>query len=341
MMRNVTSTDLLPATLKVLSLLCLCGLLGISTAIAADPGKIVGADECGECHKKEVEAWRGTRHHKTFNELSRTKEAKAIAKKMGLKRIKKESDCVKCHFTQREVKGKLKSVSGVACESCHGAARDWIKVHSDYGGKDIKKEQETPAHKEQRLSKAAAGGMIPPRDLYRVANNCYQCHLVPNEKLVNQGGHKAGSAFELVAWTQGEVRHNYLSSSTGEENLPATVARKRLMFVLGNALELEHSLRAVGKASKKADYSVKMAKRVKKASARLEKIATLINAPEVGKMAAIGKQSPLKLNNNAELNRAADKVAKLAKEFAAKYDGSGFSSLDKYLPKKLKGKAHG
>lgn len=323
-----------------LLVLLVLGMTGGSVAGAENVDKIVGADECGECHKKEVAAWRGTHHYKTFNELSRTKEAKTIAKKMGLKRIKQESDCVNCHFTQRRVKGKVKTVSGIACESCHAPAKDWLDVHSDYGGKDVKKEQESASHKKQRLAKTAKAGMIRPSDIYGVANNCYQCHLVPNEKLVNQGGHKAGSKFELVAWSQGEVRHNYFSSKGGDKNDLASPSRRRLMFVLGDALELEHSLRAVGKATKKGSYSVKMAKRVKKSISRLGKISSLIKAPELNQMVDIGKGVRLRLNNNAQLSAAADQVATLAKRFAGQYDGSTFTALDKYLPKKTKGKAH-
>jgi hypothetical protein len=321
-----------------LALLVLSLWGGVANA-AKDINKIVGADECGECHKKEVEAWRGTHHYKTYNDLARTKEAKEIAGKLGLKRIKQESDCVNCHFTQRNIKGSVKTVSGISCESCHGPAKDWLNVHNDYGGKDVKKEQETPAHKKERLAKVDKAGMIRPSDIYGVANNCYQCHLVPNEKLVNEGGHKAGSTFELVSWSQGEVRHNYFSSKDGKENLLASVDRQRMMFVIGDILELQHSLYAVSKATQKAAYAVKMAKRVKVATARLEKIATLIDAPEINKIAAIGKGAKLSLNNEAELSQASAKVAKLGKQFASKYDGSTFGALDKYLPKKYVGEA--
>ena len=47
-----------------------------------DPKKIMGAKECGECHKSEVHTWLGTRHYLTFKELPRKKEAKEIAKKI-------------------------------------------------------------------------------------------------------------------------------------------------------------------------------------------------------------------------------------------------------------------
>ena len=326
---------------SVSTLLALLATVIAVPVMAADPANIVGADECGECHKLETAAWRSTKHYATFKDLSRTKEAKTIAEKMGLKRIKQESDCVNCHFTMREIDGETKAVSGISCESCHGPARNWLKEHSDYGGKDIKKEQESTQHRKQRMATTSKAGMIRPSDLYGVANNCYQCHLVPNEKLVNVGGHKAGSQFELVAWSQGEVRHNYFNSPDGKTNSPASADRKRVMFVLGNALELEHSLRAVGKATIKADYSVKMAKRVKASTARLKKIGSLIKAPEVNEMVKIGSTARLSLNNGAQLNELADQVAKLAKQFAAKYDGSAFGALDKYIPTTFKGNVHG
>ena len=81
---------------------------------------------------------------------------------------------VSCHFLQAEADGTVKPVAGVSCESCHGAARDWIKVHNDYGGKGVKKEQETAEHRRERLEKSRAAGMIRPAEIYRLAANCYQ-----------------------------------------------------------------------------------------------------------------------------------------------------------------------
>ena len=53
--------------------------------------------------------------------------------------------------------------------------------------------------REERRIKAAAAGMIRPEDTYAVAANCCECRHVPNEKLVNTGGHTFGTpALELV-----------------------------------------------------------------------------------------------------------------------------------------------
>lgn len=304
-----------------------------------DPTKVEGPNACGECHKESVLSWKKTHHASTFKTLPRTKKAKEITKKMGLKRIKSGSDCLTCHFTSAETKQKTKPIAGISCESCHGAGKDWMDLHSDFGGKDITAENETPAHKRQRWEDAEAAGMIRPTDLYAVAQNCYSCHTVPNEKLVNVGGHPAGSKFELVRWSQGELRHNVWYS---DENNEAPVERKRLMFILGKALDLEFAYRGLAKATKKANYAVAMAKRAKVASKHLASINKLIAVSELSEIIALNSQIKLKLNNETAYLTAAKKVGKLSQQFAQKYDGSQFAAIDKYLPKskKYKGKVY-
>src|SRR3989337_16736 len=70
------------------SVLCLCGLLMIfgfvaDGAVASDPAKTVGPNACAECHKQEVEAWKGTHHFKTFREMPRRTAGNEISEKMG------------------------------------------------------------------------------------------------------------------------------------------------------------------------------------------------------------------------------------------------------------------
>src|SRR5713101_4798624 len=187
-------------------------LLSVQPAAAGQaPAKIAGAEACGECHTAEFAAWKETQHYDTFNTLHRKPRAQAIAEKLGFTSLKRESLCINCHYTEKATADGEQVISGISCESCHGAAKDWINLHSDYGGKGVTREQETPAHKKQRLEQSAAKGMLRPDQIYLVAANCYQCHTVPNEKLVNVGEHKPGSNFELLSWLQGEVRHNFLT----------------------------------------------------------------------------------------------------------------------------------
>jgi len=306
---------------------------------ASDATKIVGPNACAECHKQEAEAWKGTHHFKTFREMPRRKEANDIAEKMGVQRIRSESLCLTCHYTVQDKENKKQPIAGISCESCHSAGEDWIKVHSQYSGKTEKTESKAEA--EARLKLADAKGMIRPSSLYRLAKNCFGCHVVPQEDLVNKGGHPAGSAFELLTWSQGEVRHNTWHSK-GKENLPANAARKRMLYLVGLGVELETGLRAVSRATARKVYAFEMAKRVDRARKQLAAVAkALPNVPEIAKMVEFAYSAGLKLNNERFLTTAADGVAKSLASIIEKYDGSTMGGLDSLIPgpDKFKGTA--
>ena len=295
-----------------------------------DPAKVAGPNACGECHKNETVVWKGTHHFSTFKDLPRNEKARGIADKMGVKRIKADSLCVNCHFTVQTKGTRTRAVAGISCESCHSEGAAWIKQHSEYSGK--KKATESAAEVKARWAKAESMGMIRPANVYELAKNCYSCHVVPQEKLVNVGGHPAGSKFDLVAWSQGEIRHN-LWHNDGKENLPGSANRLRIMHVVGLAVELETALRSVGNATERKAYAVYMARRAAAARAKLTAIAKILSSvPELAEIAKIGNSAGLKLNNGKELNAAADKVATVTKKLAAKYDGSTFGAVDASLP---------
>jgi hypothetical protein len=307
--------------------------------VASDVAKIVGPNACSECHKQEAEAWKGTHHFKTFRELPRRKEANEIAEKMGVQRIRSESLCLTCHYTVQEKENKKLAIAGISCESCHSAGEDWIKVHSQFSGKTEK--SETKAEAEVRWKLAESKGMIRPSSLYRLAKNCYGCHVVPQEDLVNKGGHPAGSAFELVSWLQGEVRHNTWHSK-GKENVPASAARKRMLYLVGLGVELETGMRAVSRATARKPYAFQMAKRVDSARKQLAAAAKAApNVPEIAKMVEYAYSAGLKLDNERFLAAAADGVSKLLVSITEKYDGSTMAGLDSLIPgpDKFKGKA--
>ncbi len=292
---------------------------------ALDPAKVVGAQKCGECHKYEAEAWKTTPHFKTFDEMHRSPAGQKIATALGIRRIKSESLCLTCHYTMQQKGGEAEPISGVSCESCHGAAQDWLNVHND-----------KKLSREERRTKSAAAGMIRPDDIYAVAANCYQCHLVPNEKLVNVGGHPAGSKdFELVAWSQGMVRHNFLTpeGEEGKVNKEDDLKRRRLLFAAGTILDLEYSLRGVASATEKATYGITMAQRAAALRKKLEEIQKVAPTDEMAAIIAAANAAALKLNNQAPLEETANKVAELGKKFTTSVDGDKLAGLDPMLPK--------
>jgi hypothetical protein len=300
--------------------------------VHSDPAKVIGADTCIKCHQGELESWKRTPHFATFETLQRKPEAKAIADKLGLRSVKRNDECIKCHFTTQTVEGHDRVTSGVSCESCHGAARDWLEMHNDYGGPGITKATESAEHRGERIKRSIAAGMNNPTNLYLVARQCLACHTSPEEKLVNVGGHSAGSLeFELVAWSQGMVRHNFLRTD-GAANAPSSPERLRVMFVVGVMADLEASLRATAAASEKAPFGVTAAHRAARQKRRLYQITQLLDNPQLKRAMDAALGARLKLNNRDVLVAAADEVGKAAFEFAETADGATLSAIDALLP---------
>jgi hypothetical protein len=304
----------------------------IAGPAAPDPEKVVGSDQCAKCHQAEVQQWMKTPHFATFDALHRTPRAKEIAEKLGERSIKRSAVCTQCHYTEQNQGGRMRVVAGVSCESCHGGAADWIAIHADYGGEGVSKEQETAAHRAKRVEESIAHGMNNPHNIYLIARQCYDCHTAPHERLVNVGGHLAGSQdFELVAWSQGMVRHNFLRTG-GSVNGSLSPAELRVMYVVGVMADLEYSLRATAAASEKATFGVESAKRAARMKKRLHEIQRLVNdsliQPALDAVAAV----ELRLGNAAAITAAADEVGRAAKEFAEKADGEKLASVDPMLP---------
>ncbi len=299
-------------------------------AAAPDPAKTVGPNACAECHKEETEAWKGSHHFKTFREMPRNAKANEIADKMGVRRIRSESLCLGCHFTVQQKSGRDEPIAGISCESCHSAGQDWIKVHSGYSGKTAL--FETKAEEKERWNLSDQKGMIRPRSFYLLAKNCLGCHVVPQEDLVNKGGHKAGSTFELVSWSQGEVRHNTWYSK-GTENVPASAARMRMLYLVGLGVELETALRAIGRAKVRWLYAFEMAKRADRARKQLDAAAKAApGVPEIAEMVKLSRSAGLRLNNERRLAAAADGISQQLILITDKYDGSTMAGLDSLIP---------
>jgi hypothetical protein len=299
-----------------------------------DPAKVVGPMRCASCHENEVRVWMQTPHAKTLEDLHRRPEANAIAAKMGLRSIKRGDVCLDCHYTSQNVGTKNQIVAGVSCESCHGAALDWITIHNDYGGPTVLKNQESAAHKEKRREAAMTYGMRNPSNVYLIARSCMQCHTVPNEKLVNVGGHGAGELdFELVSWSQGINRHNFMRTENREnaENSPEVL---RVMYVAGQIADLEFSTRATAKATERGTYGLTVAQRAVKVALRLQSIQEEIQDPNVELALQAFSQAVLKTNNEAQLNEIADQIQQAGTAFAQNADGSRWASLDGLIPDK-------
>ena len=243
-----------------------------------------------------------------------------------------------------------KAVTGVSCESCHGASggeNGWFNQHGSYGANGLTREQETPEHKKMRHDAVEKAGLVRPARVYAMAKTCLGCHAVPNEQLVNHAGHKDGSAnFELSSWLAGDVAHNLFMDP--KENAPAPSLwtaetgrkpeeRKRMLYVLGKMADLEVSLRNLAAAKEDGVYSQAMANRARLAAGCLDDIKEIV--PELTPVADAFKKIKLKLkpHHKDALLKAADAVAAAAAAVEKNHDGTKLKDLDDVLPRKGNG----
>ena len=232
--------------------------------------------------------WKESQHFKSFRTVRRNKAAKGILKAAGGKGdIRRSKVCAVCHFT---VGGpKKKAVAGPSCESCHGAASEWRAIHDDYGGKNVKSEQETPDHKAGRIKKAAAAGMIWPSRIYDVARNCLSCHGMTSPGLDGKtlsamvdAGHPIRAEFELVGYSQGSVRHRFYPPNVTDNQAMSGPELARL-YAIGQAAALVAATEAVKKTDN-AKYVGVQKQRLATAKKALQ--AAKGSVPEAGALLA-------------------------------------------------------
>jgi hypothetical protein len=304
-----------------------------------DPGNIIGAGECGRCHTIEHLGWNKSQHYKTFKDLPSSPNAEEIADKLDIFDITEEAACLQCHFTLKQEGSNPKAISGISCELCHGAGKEWVNIHNDLGEYKDNKEAEPPEHKLARLEKSYAAGMQPLTGFYDFVSSCFKCHTVPNEELVNKGGHKAGSEFEFIAWSQGEVRHNFLKSEV--ENAVRPREHLQLMYVVGRALDLEYGLRGLANATSDGVYAKAMVARVQNARNHLVDIIVAdpsidkarVDIPELKALVDV-VPTEFMFNNKEEYTKLADHVQMTSKTLIEKLqDIKGeLVKLDRLIP---------
>jgi hypothetical protein len=322
----------------------LLAALGATLTAAPAPlpaDKVAGPETCVECHLDQIQVWKPTAHNRTFRELPKKPATEDMLIKLGLEKFKGEKQCQDCHFTGRIIDDQYQTAAGISCESCHGAAQDWAKTHGDYGpGKTA--ETESAEHRAARLAQADAVGLIGPRQLHAMGTKCYECHILTAEKIVNVGGHPAGSpGFNLLTWSQGEVRHSV--PRTGDKTNPeAPLPRRRLLFVLGCILETEFCFRAVAEATGRVPFGVTQARRADAARQMLEKIHAAAPMPELAEIVAVARGVALRLNNREALLAAADRLRALGRAFAERVKGEQLAGVDPLLPGpgQYRGKPH-
>jgi len=273
------------------------------SVVSADPF-VRGAKLCEECHEEEFKVWQGTKHFKSFRSVHREPKdaSKPSPKKIlkavgGQKRMKRNETCYLCHYTleKKDAGAKPQAKSGTSCESCHGASSDWLPMHDNYGGKDVKREAEAADHKVKRVADSKAAGLIWPTMKYEVAENCMTCHGLANPDLKADdlakmlgAGHPINPDFELVKYSQGSVRHRHYPPDM-KVNAEMTPKQQAEFFVIGQAAALVSATGVLSKSSE-PKYIEAQKKRIENAKAALSGVA---EAAEL--LASPSRENALKL----------------------------------------------
>ena len=248
---------------------------------------VKGAKLCEECHEEEFKVWSKTKHFKSFRSVHREPKdaSKPSPKKIlkavgGQKRMKRNKTCYLCHYTlqKKDAGAKHQVKSGTSCESCHGASSDYMDIHGDYGGKDVKREAESADHKAKRIADSKAAGLIWPSMKYEIAENCMTCHGLANPDLKADdlakmlgAGHPINPEFELVKYSQGSVRHRHYPPNM-KTNAEMTAKEQAEFFVIGQAAALVSATSVMSKSSE-AKYIEAQKTRAENAKAALAGVA--------------------------------------------------------------------
>lgn len=259
--------------------LAVVALAGFTTLASANPNN-VGPEACKKCHTAEYDVWLETQHRASFKEVHKHKTAKAILKSIGEKRMKRSETCQTCHYTVLDGKAE----EGPSCESCHSPAKEWIEVHND-------------KKNDNSIQDAIDKGMIHSSMIFDIASNCLDCHGLANENLPGdkaaamlEAGHPLKPEWELVEYSQGQVRHRFYPPDT-KSNQEMTDAQKSVYYLVGQAAHLVSATAAISKTDN-ATYVAAQNKRIATATEILSGIpeaATLLGAPTVENGRAFGE----------------------------------------------------
>lgn len=257
----------------------------VGMARAEAESAYVGAESCQKCHAAEQTVWEGTKHFASFRDVHKNPKAKDILAAVGgAQTMKKNSTCVLCHYTLTHDEGDVEPAarSGPSCESCHGAASNWIGIHNDYGGAEVTRETEPPAHKAKRIADAQARGMRWPFMKYEMASNCMSCHALTQPALdkdtlakMLDAGHPLTPEWEFVRYAQGSVRHRFYPPdlTVNRQASPQELARA---FVIGAAAKLVSAKTSLGKS----DHPVYQAAKKRQADDALAVLSAVHSVPE-------------------------------------------------------------
>lgn len=268
------------------------------------PQQYIDNEICADCHGSAYDTWLDTKHAAS-EDTSRHPNAKKFAEELGMRssQIKRtDSICAGCHFTPAVRAGRERIIAGVSCQSCHGAAADWVAIHDDFGEPGKTRRTETASHQEVRYQRVHSAGMVYPKDLYGLATNCIQCHFVTNQEVVNGSSHPIGSDFDLVTRSQSNIKHFPRADS----------AKKIKMAIAGIAASCVQSFKALATAEPDTRFGDAMRRKAQVVSWQLITMSERIAIVELGQIAQVLRAADIR-PGNLQLERDSARIDEIAR----------------------------
>jgi hypothetical protein len=172
-----------------------------------------------------------------------------------------------------------------------------------------------------------------------LVNQCFVCHLGPDEEIVDDGGHVAGSRIDLVPWLSGEIRHNFQRTAQGE-NAPLTPERRRTLHVIGRALDVEHGIRGLAEAYSDGRFLKGLQGRIEESLGELKKVDAKIRLEEVAEIIRLAESVPRKAGGGSRGRTVsvADRIHAQVERFAKRHDGSQLAAIDSLIATEARGR---
>jgi len=166
-------------------------------------GKFVGAAGCksSSCHggagekRSQYLTWSQKDFHTGGYAILTTARSARMAETLRLPPAQESNRCTVCHSPFQSVEPArltptAHSDEGVSCESCHGAAKSWLRGHT---------------RKDWTYAMRVTAGMRDLRSFYVRANTCVACHQNVDVDILKAGHPEL--IFELDRQTVDEPKH--------------------------------------------------------------------------------------------------------------------------------------
>lgn len=169
---------------------------------AATPARFTGEQSCASsyCHgggkgKDQFQIFQKKDIHNHAHEVLANNRSTRMGESLGITDVTRDARCTVCHSPQQSLAlerfaAGVKPVAGVSCESCHGAAENWLRFHT-----------RTDITHDQRVG----SGLREVKSLYARSNVCVGCHLNIDQQLVTAGHPEL--FFELDGQSRAEPPH--------------------------------------------------------------------------------------------------------------------------------------